>query len=355
MHYVYDNSDENIHNPNSPPIRVRAGNRSVDEMAHLWVQVLPVDVPRGSFDPRLLLEHAWMEHRVRLEPGDSIALYNLASAEAGLGHNAQAADTYRAILRDRPNDARTLNSLGAVLDKSGDTPGAERSFRHALAVEPAACDPRFNLASLELNRSQFRDADSDFRALLEHCPNDPAAHDGLGLALAGEGDNASAASEFNAALALDSHNFTAHYHLGEIAIASGRAQDAIDPLSIAASENPGDLDTRERLAMAFAQSARPDDAMHQLREAENIAPNNAEPHALLSQVLASAGRLQEAIAEQRTALRLAPEDPDGWNNLGVLEARAGKTDDAREDFQHAVQIAPDDAQARANLAQLPPH
>jgi tetratricopeptide (TPR) repeat protein/mono/diheme cytochrome c family protein len=355
MHYVYDNSDENIHNPNSPPIRVRAGNRSVDEMAHLWVQVLPVNVPRGSLDPRLLLEQAWMEHRVRLEPGDSIALYNLASVEAGLGHDAQAADTYRAILRDHPNDARTLNSLGAVLDKSGDTPGAERSFRHALAVEPAACDPRFNLASLELNRSQFRDADRDFRALLEHCPNDPAAHNGLGLALAGEGDNASAASEFNAALALDSHNFTAHYHLGEIAIASGRAQDAIDPLSVAASENPGDLDTRERLAMAFAQSARPDDAMHQLREAENIAPNNAEPHALLSQVLASAGRLQEAIAEQRIALRLAPQDPDGWNNLGVLEARAGKTDAAREDFQHALQLAPDDAQARANLAQLPPH
>ena len=85
MHYVYDNSEQNIHNPNSPPIRVRAGNRSVDEMAHLVDSRPPVDVPQGSPDPRLLLEEAWMEHRVRREPGDSIALYNLASAEAGLG------------------------------------------------------------------------------------------------------------------------------------------------------------------------------------------------------------------------------------------------------------------------------
>jgi Flp pilus assembly protein TadD/mono/diheme cytochrome c family protein len=355
MHYVYDNSAQNIHNPNSPPIRVRAGNRSVDEMAHLWVQVLPVNVPKGSPDPRLLLEQAWMEHRVRVQPGDSIALYNLASAEAGLGEDAQAADTYRAILRDHPNDARTLNSLGAVLDKSGEAPGAEQSFRHALAVEPEACDPRFNLASLELIRSQFRDADRDFRALLEHCPNDPAAHNGLGLALAGEGDNASAESEFKAALALDPRNFTAQYHLGEIAIALGRPQDAIDPLSAAASENPGDVDTRERLALAFAQAARPDDALNQLREAEHLAPNNAEPHALLSQVLAAAGRLQEAIDEQTQALRLEPQDADGWNNLGVLEARNGKPDAARVDFEHALQLAPDDAQARANLAQLPPH
>ena len=235
MHYVYDNSDQNIHNPNSPPIRVRAGNRSVDEMAHLWVQVLPVNFPKGGPDPRLLLERAWMEHRVRVQPRDPIALYNLASAEAGLGQNAQAAEAYRTILRDRPNDARTLNSLGAVLDKSGDAPGAEQSFRDALAVEPDACDPRFNLASLELNRSQFRDAGRDFRTLLQHCPNDPATHNGLGLALVGEGDDPSAASEFKAALALDPRNFTAHYHLGEIAIASGRPQDAIDPLSAAAS------------------------------------------------------------------------------------------------------------------------
>ena len=355
MHYVYDNSDQNIHNPNSPPIRVRAGNRSVDEMAHLWVQVLPVIVPQGSPDPRLLLEQAWMEHRVRVQPGDSIALYNLASAEAGLGQNTQAADTYRAILHDHPNDARTLNSLGAVLAKSGDTTDAEQSFRRALVVEPEACDPRFNLASLELNRSRWSEAAGDFRALLQHCPTDPAAHNGIGLALAGEGDNASAASEFNATLALDPRNFTAHYHLGEIAIASGRPQDAIGPLSAAATENPGDLDTRERLALAFAQSAHPDEAMQQLREAANLAPNDAVPHALLSQMLTAAGRLQEAIAEQRTALRLAPRDPDGWNNLGVLEARAGRTGDARADFQHALQLAPDDAQARANLAQLPPH
>jgi tetratricopeptide (TPR) repeat protein len=355
MHYVYDNSEENIHNPNSPPIRVRAGNRSVDEMAHLWVQVLPVDVPKRSPDPRLLLEQAWMAHRVRVQPEDSLALYNLASAEAGLGHDAQAADMYRAILRGHPNDARTLNSLGAVLDKSGDTPGAEQSFRHALAIEPEACDPRFNLASLELNRSLFGDASRDFRALLKHCPNDPAAHNGFGLALAGEGDNTSAGSEFKAALALDPQNFTAHYHLGEIMIASGRPQDAIDPLSAAASENPGDLDTHERLAMAFAQSGRPDDALQQLHEAEHLAPNNPEPHALLSQMLAAAGRLQEAIAEQREALRLAPQDPDGWNNLGVLEARAGRINGARADFLNALQLAPDDAQARANLAQLPPH
>ncbi len=48
MHYSYDNSSSNVRNPHSPPVRVRAGNRSEDEMAHLWLQVLPVNVAPNS-------------------------------------------------------------------------------------------------------------------------------------------------------------------------------------------------------------------------------------------------------------------------------------------------------------------
>ncbi|HEX4312135.1 MAG TPA: tetratricopeptide repeat protein [Acidobacteriaceae bacterium] len=354
MHYVYDNSDQNIHNPNSPPLRVRAGNRSVDEMAHLWLQVLPINVPKGSPDPRLLLEQAWMEHRLHQQPGDSVALYNLASAEAGLGHNAQAIAAYRAILRDHPDDLRSLNSVGVALESTGNGQEAEQAFRQAIAAGPGSCDPRFNLASLDLKQSKFQDAEPQFRTMLAHCPNDVAAHNGLGIALAAEGNNSSAQSEFKSALALNPQDFTAQYQLGEIAIAAGRPADAIDFLSAASKERPEDIDTRQRLAMAFAQSGRPADALAQLRESERLSPKNVGLHALLSQVLAGMGQLQQAIDEQDEALRLQPQDPDGWNNLGVLEARIGKTSAARADFQQALQLAPKHAQARANLSQLPP-
>jgi hypothetical protein len=53
MKYTYDNSTTNPHNPHIPPVRVQAGNRSEDEMAHLWLQVLPVNTPPNAPDPRL--------------------------------------------------------------------------------------------------------------------------------------------------------------------------------------------------------------------------------------------------------------------------------------------------------------
>ncbi len=359
MHYVYDNSADNIHNPNSPPIRVRAGNRSVDEMAHLWIQVLPVNTPKGSPDPRLLLERAWMEHRLAREPGDSIALYNLASTLASLGQYKPAIDDYRRLLTDHPpgqtEDPRTLNALGAALEGSGDISGAEDSFRRALVVDPSNCNAHFNLATVALRQSRFPDAETQFRALIENCPADPAAHDGLGVALLASGDAASAQTEFHSALAINPADFTALYHLGEIAIASGRAADAIDLLTSASRQNPADIDTRERLAMAFAQSGRTTDALAQLRDAVRLSPSDPALHSLLSQLFASSGQLQQAIDEQNLALHLQPQDPDGWNNLGVLEARIGKPDAARADFEHALALAPQNAEARANLARLSSH
>ena len=98
MRYTYDNSSANAHNPHIPPVRVKAGNRSEDEMAHLWLQVLPVNTPVNGPDPRLLLEEAWMRNWLRKDPDDIIPLYNLASALAGQGKYQDAIVAYRHAL-----------------------------------------------------------------------------------------------------------------------------------------------------------------------------------------------------------------------------------------------------------------
>ena len=41
MRYTYDNSAANPRNPSSPPVRVRYGGQSANEMGNLWMQVVP--------------------------------------------------------------------------------------------------------------------------------------------------------------------------------------------------------------------------------------------------------------------------------------------------------------------------
>ncbi|MGA7159298.1 MAG: tetratricopeptide repeat protein [Acidobacteriaceae bacterium] len=353
MRYVYDNSAANEHNPNDPPIRVKAGNRSVDEMAHLWVQVLPINVPAGSPDPRLLLEEAWMRQRLGKNPGDSITLYNLGAAETELGQYKEAAAAYEREIAEHPDDVRTITALGAMYESSGDWQRAAKEYQRAIAAQTDACDARFDLAQLEMKHEQAHDAELQLRVVLEHCPVDAGVHSALGMALMAEGQDAGAGAEFARAVAMDSSNFTAQYNLGLEASQAGDFKTAVDRLTLAVGLRPKDVDTRLQLAGAYAQSGFLDDATTQLMEAVKLSPEDASIHALLSQVLAGNGHISMGIDQQKEALRLVPNDPDGWNNLGVMQAREGETVAAREDFLHALKLAPNHAQAQANLQHLP--
>ena len=79
LRYSYDNSEQNPLNPNHPPARVVGGNRSSDEMCHLWLQVLPVNFDPAQGDPRMELQEALARHNVEKNPGDFEAHYNLAA------------------------------------------------------------------------------------------------------------------------------------------------------------------------------------------------------------------------------------------------------------------------------------
>ncbi len=153
MRYVYDNSAANPRNPASPPVRVRNGNRSTDEMGHLWLQVLPVhaterDSHGHNIDSRMLLERAWMEHRLTRDPADSLAAYNLASLDTMSGNPAGAIAIYRKLAAGTPNDARIATSLGAALSR----PQVKIQSRAGRSGNP----PRVTLQARPHPRSQLR-------------------------------------------------------------------------------------------------------------------------------------------------------------------------------------------------------
>jgi Flp pilus assembly protein TadD/mono/diheme cytochrome c family protein len=354
MRYTYDNSAKNVHNPHSPPVRVHAGNRSEDEMSHLWLQVLPVDMPANGSDPRLLLEEAWMRNRLTKSPNDRVSLYNLAAALAGQEKFGEAVTTYEQVLKLDPGDGRTLTALGAALDGAGDWQKAEQQFHKAIdaAGGAGACDARYDLANLELRHQELKSAEADFRTQLKACTEDSETHSGLAETLVAEGLRDEAAAEFRGALSLAPRSFAALEGLGSLEADAGENEAAIENLGAAIRIDPSQAGAHEQLARAYAQAGRMENALAELRKASELRPADPQLHSALSQVLSSTGALQEAIEEQRTALKLDENDADGWNNLGVLEARSGQGVSARAAFEHALRLQPDHAQAKANLSRL---
>ena len=356
MRYTYDKSPANVHNPHTPPVLTRAGNRSDDEMSHLWLQVLPVNTPVNGPDPRLLLEEAWMRNRLKKSPQDRVSLYNLAAALAGQEKFADAVSVYQQELHLEPENPRTLTALGAALEGAGDWRQAKQRYQGAITAasgnHSSACDARFDLANLELRHEELSSAETDFRAQLKFCQEDAETHAGLAATLAEEGQTDAARAEFRRALALDPENLPALSGLGGIELEAGHTDQAIRLLAEAVRIDPSSADGHEQFARAYAQSGDLNSALKELRQAVQLKPEYPPLHSALSQLLAATGSLHEAIEEQRIALRQLEDDADGWNNLGALEARSGETAAARADFEHALRLNPDHAQAKANLARL---
>lgn len=285
MRYTYDNSAENVRNPNHPPRRVVAGNKSSDEMAHLWIQVLP-----RKRDDLKVLQESLMRHRLRKYPEDFLAHTNLGAVLQAMGKLDEAISHYRQALRIRPGDVTAHNNLGGALQSIGKLEEAVSHYRQGLRIRPDYLNAHYNLGNLLLSRGKVADAVSHFRQVLRIKPDDAGAYNGLGNALAVQGDLAQAAAHFERALRIDPEHADAHYNLGSVFARQGKLVEAVAHFERALRTNPEHADAHNDLGSAFAIQ----------------------------------GNLVQAAAHFEHALRINPEHAEARKNLKRAQARLDK-------------------------------
>jgi len=203
MRYSYDNTEENPSNPNHPAKRVVAGNRSTDEMSHLWLQVLPVNAASGKIDPRRVLQEELARHHIDRNPKDYAAHYNLAAMLEDRGDLPGGIAQYEEALRLRPDDAVIRNALGRALLSTGQAPQAIDQFQASLRARPEYFDAHYNLAIALSSQGKLEEALAQLREAVRINPNDAGAQANLGSLLAQTGRLAEAKACLERALQID--------------------------------------------------------------------------------------------------------------------------------------------------------
>ncbi|MBZ5684872.1 MAG: tetratricopeptide repeat protein [Acidobacteriia bacterium] len=201
--YTYDNSDQNPLNPNRPPVRVRGGNRSSDEMCHLWLQMLPVNFDVAKGDPRMALQEALARHNVEKNQGDFEAHYNLGSMLQTRDDLDGAIREYQEAMSLRPEDATANNALGAALVARGNAARATEFLRKAIQLRNDYFDAHYNLAFALAGQDDFAGAAKEFQLALGIRPDDAGAEANLGVALAQLGRFKEAKAHLQRALEID--------------------------------------------------------------------------------------------------------------------------------------------------------
>jgi tetratricopeptide (TPR) repeat protein len=238
IEYRYDNSEHNPNQPSRPPVRVRFGQQSADEMGTCTLAVTVAPGDRAALDDAIVrreLEkvpnawNVWLRHaRLLRERGD------VPAAIAAARRAEQLA----------PRQADTAIELGLCAEVERRVPDAVAHYEEALRR-----DPERGLAHLQLGAMLARQRRTDvafthFEAAARTLPNSALVHNNLATAHWELGRLDRAVTHFERALALEPDYFAPQLNLGRVLARLGRRDAA-------------------RAALLAARALRPDDAMVQ--------------------------------------------------------------------------------------------
>ena len=255
MRITYDNSSTNPRNPNHPPKLVESGNRSQDEMGHVWLQVLPRAQGGNSGDGRLPLQEAAMRRRLEKYGGDFLANYNMGALLQARGRLEEAGFYYRKALKVEPANATALNSLATVLLQEGQIPEAMTELRAALQADPDYLNARYNLARALAATGDLGTAEAEYSALLAQRPEDAGAQAALGAVCFAQKRYTDALTHLRAAARLNPNDADVQANLGAVLAMSGDLPGAIRAFEEALRLNPQQAAARQNLARARAALA----------------------------------------------------------------------------------------------------
>ncbi|HEV8543346.1 MAG TPA: tetratricopeptide repeat protein [Verrucomicrobiae bacterium] len=176
LRYTYDNSANNIFNPNQPPKRVTYGAQSSDEMCELWLQLqtLPGEAQTLAKDHQghlfgVFLEGA--ESRVRAFPDSAEAHARLGALLTGKDARRARQELAKAIELDS-NCEMAHFELGVMYRSENDLQKAKRELQTVLRLNPENGPACGHLGFVFASLGQQKEAERLFHEALRLDPSD---------------------------------------------------------------------------------------------------------------------------------------------------------------------------------------
>ena len=161
MRYVYDNSAENIRNPNSPPQRVSYGWNSTDEMGEISLQILT-----QNRTDLLSLQSEYFKYKLIGDPSNPYTHNSLGYSLSQQGDKQAAAKHYLKTLTIKPDLAPAHNNLGVIFSELNDLEKAHFHLNRAVQIIPDYAEAYHNHGTIYLENRQAQEARDHFQKAL---------------------------------------------------------------------------------------------------------------------------------------------------------------------------------------------
>ncbi len=186
-------------------------------------------------------------------PGRARRKYSESQKQLAKQDVEGATRSLHAALDLAPQFTQAWNALGMIAYQTHDLPEAERDFRTAIAVEPAAFEPNVNLGGVLLSEGKFAAALEVNQRALAQRPADALANVQAGIAFFALGDYDRAEPALLQALHADPAQFSKpQLFLADIYLRRGDAKAALAAIEDYVARHP-DADDVERQRQRIRQ------------------------------------------------------------------------------------------------------
>jgi len=319
----------------------------------------------SSISPRAL------EDRVRGDPKDKIALYNLLKQagldsvegrlDEGIGkvrqaltadgeiveaylmlgnmntkakRNGEAIGAYQKVLSLDPDNQNAAFSLALAYKTDGRTEAAEAGFERALALNPRDSKTRYQLADIWMKGGQFTKAEALLRRAIADNIERPAFQTKLGECYIELKRYDEAERLLTDALRSKPDEPMAHYDLGLIREARGEPAKAIGEYQSEIARNSKIYQAHFNLAKLLAAGGRSAEAAVHFQQSVEANPEFGGGYLYLAKARLDIGDLDGAEAAAKKGVELKPDAeiaPLGHYVLADVYSRRGRTKDAERE------------------------
>jgi predicted O-linked N-acetylglucosamine transferase (SPINDLY family) len=270
---------------------------------------------------------------------EAIALVQTAIQLKKTGQLAAALAKYEeAIALDdtRPDIWFNLGNLFQQLQRRNE---AEQAFEQALALNPDFYQAHLNLANSQRDRGAVELAISHYRRVIELKPDFPLAYQNLGQ-LHLKRDPAAAQAVFAAWARQDPENPAAFNGVGIALQAQGQYDAALRLFQQALAKNPQRFDSLNNLGTLLRLMHRPHEALPYLQQAIQQDPQSDLAQTNLIYTLLNLGQVGEALAYAEALLTQNPNSASGHLMYGFALVQQARAIAAMNAFQRCIELEP---------------
>lgn len=305
-------------------------------------------VLRYNLGRALLAKQDWdaarlqFEEAIKLRPDYLLPRITLAQMMLQNREFGKVVQTVQEILVYDPSNlaARLLRSRALI--GLGDVKQARDELGKTSKQYPELPEARLQVAALDLQDKNFRDAEDSFRKLYSQF-QDPRAFMGLIDTYVAQGQSGTALKLLRDELAKAPDRVEYRVAIANISVGTKDYKTAESEYKAVLDKFPRNSQVWLQLSETYRRAGEIDNAINAAIKAQELAPTNPSAHLQKALLYDTSGKKPEAKPVYEQVLRLQPNNPIALNNLAFLLAENGMDlDQALTMAQKARQQRPAD-------------